>query len=253
MTVSELRTLYRRLPVFPVCAATVIRLARTELSFEQLVRLAESDPVIAGNVIAASNSAARSWSTEIRNVPDAVTNLGEIKCTQVLISAALRPLLVLVGHTDLYHHSLEVAHVNLRLSRATSLLDTADAYVLGLVHDIGKLVLTMAGLEKHLEQLLQANWNRLDAEQAVYGMNHASAGAEIVQKWGLPTEYVNAVAFHHAPEKGGGSQAAMLYLSDQWTDPDGDLLCNRRLQYSLDALGLTMADFSECAGRKLSL
>jgi putative nucleotidyltransferase with HDIG domain len=246
MTRDELSALLDELPVFPVCAAEVIRLARAGLSSEQLIQLAGSDQVLAGSLIKAANSAAYTWSGTVGTLPQAVLYLGETRGTQVLLSAAIKPVLGVIGHRRLYDHALEVAHISMRLTSKTGELNTADAYVLGLLHDVGELLLKLCPSDsaQRVDELVTAGAERLVAEQMVYGATHAEAGADVLRHWHMPAEYVSAVEYHHTPEQGGGVASAMLYLGEQWTDANGDRLCESRLQSALNMLDLNWQDFS---------
>jgi putative nucleotidyltransferase with HDIG domain len=248
MTRAEICDLLDKLPVFPVCAAEVIRLARAGLSTEQLVALALSDQVLAGGLIKAANSAEYTWSGTVGTIQKAVLYLGEVRGTQVLLSTAIKPILAVVGHTKLSDHSLEVADVAVRLASAIPDIGKADAYVLGLFHDVGELVFKVAApqeLAERVEELVAAGADRLTAEHIVYGVTHAQAGADVLRRWGMPDEYVQAVELHHTPELTFGHGAALLYLAEQWTDANGDLLCERRLKHALNVLHLKWEDFSD--------
>ncbi len=77
-----------------------------------------------------------------------------------------------------------------------------EAFISGLLHDIGKLILLDRFPEKCLqilEEARSANCSLWEAEQHVIGTTHAEIGAYLLGIWGLSEPIVNAVAFHHYP------------------------------------------------------
>lgn len=238
-------SLLKKLPAFPACAGEVIRRAATGLSSEDVVRLAGTDQILAGSLIQAANSAAYTWSGTVGNLPQAVMYLGEVRAARVLVSAAMKPILGVVGHQKLFDHSLEVAHVAVQLASEKNVINPADAHILGLLHDVGELLFKIAPPEhgRRLTELVAAGVEKPVAEEMAYGLTHAQAGASVLRHWRMPEEYATAVEFHHSPEKGGSAGSALLYLAEQWTDPDGDVLTDCRLIYSLETLNLTLQNF----------
>ena len=77
-----------------------------------------------------------------------------------------------------------------------------EAFVAGLLHDLGKVVLNL-----YLTKLFATVAGRaetqhvafMDAERSVLGFDHAQAGAQVLEKWNLPPVLVSAVRWHHAP------------------------------------------------------
>lgn len=78
-----------------------------------------------------------------------------------------------------------------------------DTLVGGLLHDLGKLVLSR-NLEGDYQRLLAApdtDPSRLEAERRTMGATHAEVGAYLLGDWGIPAVIVEAAAFHHQPGK----------------------------------------------------
>ena len=72
----------------------------------------------------------------------------------------------------------------------------------GMMHDIGKLILTTAypdqAKEIYHKQEPGSDWQR---EADIFGISHAQIGAYLLGVWNLPNPVVEAVAYHHMPEK----------------------------------------------------
>lgn len=104
--------------------------------------------------------------------------------------------------TDLQSHSLKVA--SLAGSYLSDPREAEDAFMAGMLHDIGKLVLA-SELPSHLEEVLALTaadgLSFAQAELETLGVTHAEIGGYLMGLWGLPYPIVEAVANHHAPER----------------------------------------------------
>ena len=84
-----------------------------------------------------------------------------------------------------------------RLSRRSE-----EAFVAGLLHDIGKVVLNTYLKEQFVRVLIRAAGGEVtyaEAEREIFGFDHAEAGARLLERWNLPSSLVSAVRYHHAP------------------------------------------------------
>jgi len=95
----------------------------------------------------------------------------------------------------------EIATVE-RLSKA----DIDEAFLAGMLHDVGKLVLALNSPKEYEECIAFArdkNVPILEAESNAFGVTHAEAGMYLLRLWGLPDTATEAVAFHHHPCRSG--------------------------------------------------
>jgi putative nucleotidyltransferase with HDIG domain len=113
------------------------------------------------------------------------------------------------------HHSLAVATAARKIAIAEvecgHIVD--DAYIAGMLHDIGKLILS-ANLPTDFKAALEVSHSEhcalWQAELQVFGTTHAEVGAHLLGLWGLPNPIVEAVTFHHRPcDSGAGSFNAL--------------------------------------------
>ncbi|MFN3532374.1 MAG: HDOD domain-containing protein [Candidatus Brocadia sp.] len=104
----------------------------------------------------------------------------------------------------LWQHSMAVGSFAKKIARAENypLKGIDDAFVAGMLHDLGKLVLAINLPERYSEKLTlleKNNISHLEAEMQVFNGTHAEAGAYLVGLWGITDPIVEALAFHHSP------------------------------------------------------
>lgn len=204
-----------RLPVFPAAAAKLLRTSAEEASTFELESIASSDPVLAGRLLSVANSAFFGYPGEIRSLKQAILRLGVPMARKVLMDAAFGPLFASSTLSELWRHSRVVAATAHELAGECG-YDQEIAYVAGLIHDIGRLLMHRCPPEMTAGELdrLASGFPRAYAETVVYGTDHATIGGELLKTWGLPAELVDAVAFHHSPELTDSVLAAILFLAE---------------------------------------
>lgn len=83
--------------------------------------------------------------------------------------------------------------------------ETGDAaFAAGLLHDVGRLVLLLGLTDEYrtvLRRLAVTKEASTVVENEMLGLDHAEIGAVLLALWGLPTELVQVVRYHHAPDR----------------------------------------------------
>jgi putative nucleotidyltransferase with HDIG domain len=106
----------------------------------------------------------------------------------------------------LWSHLMKCANSARAIMQAED-ADAADveaAFTAGMLHDIGKLMLadSLPGEFQNALSLAATNHVPLqEVEREIFGTTHAELAAYLLGLWGLPATMVEAVAFHHSPEK----------------------------------------------------
>jgi putative nucleotidyltransferase with HDIG domain len=207
-----------RLPVFSAVAYRAIGLLKNiETKLSDVESLIHADQGLAGHIIGAANSASVSPRTRVRSVHQAVVRIGMEAARHIVCAALLRKLFESRHSRALWNHSLDVAESAASLATQCGLVDREEAFLAGLMHDVGKLVilnLPMAGVECR-DRLAQCGCPDPVIERIVLGEDHASIGARVLRNWRFAECIASAVENHHRPERNSSPLCSILYLAEQ--------------------------------------
>jgi HD-like signal output (HDOD) protein len=238
----------RHLPVEAGLAQQVFRALGNEREYDvaDLETLAQRDPVLSGSIIRVANSALYSPDRRIGTVRQGISYIGTVATRQLLLAAVMRPLFVSAGLLRLWTHAVQMGQLYGSLASQTDVIAPGEALLLGLVHDIGSLAVHMlprAVVERYQRLTEHGGCPPAYVEQLLFGADHGELGAGILDSWRFPEHLVEAVRFHHQPERSASMTVALLYLTEFWSGLDEDLPsfvrvegCTRRTGLSLESL-----------------
>lgn len=202
-------------PKIPAPSPSVARLldllARSDADNGDMIKVVRQDGVMSAKLLGLCNSAAYGLSAPVSSVEQAVLLLGHIEIHKLVMSVgfsgALSPAMPGYAMQDgeLWRHSLLTAYTAVAVTALArnSTVDPSIAYTAGLIHDIGKIVITHAlnpAAQTNLRQLIEFGAKSLlEAEREVVGCDHAEVGACLLKQWGLPEVLIESVANHHRP------------------------------------------------------
>jgi putative nucleotidyltransferase with HDIG domain len=201
------------LPPLPAAAARALSLARDpESSAEALARVVSTDPALAARVLAMSRSVTYLRRQPPRTLQEAIATVGLRALRRILIAASARAAYRSDDQVaqSLWAHSLATALATEELAKARGgAVAAGDAFIAGLLHDIGKLVLHLSNPAAF------ATLGVFDeqAERRLFGVTHAEIGGQLAEKWGLEPEIVRGILGHHAGD--GGELAACVATADR--------------------------------------
>ena len=159
-------------------------------------------------ILKLANSAAYGISRSISDVPEAIALLGYKNVSNIVLAATVYSIMDkgLSGYAldrgELWRHSLTVAYVSRYIAQITGKVPPEEAYVGGLLHDIGKVVLNdyvRFGYGIIVKMVEEESIPFTEAETRVLGFDHAMVGSLLVEKWGLPDGCKYSTALHHRP------------------------------------------------------
>ncbi|HEX3593899.1 MAG TPA: response regulator, partial [Polyangiaceae bacterium] len=234
VTDPKLRSVFggdNRLPAAPeTYSALTHLLSREDASISDVVSLVQRDTALAARVAQLGSSSFFGVPAGVRGLSGIVSYLGvELMKTLVLtveLTSVFAPTTAPgFSMTAFQSHSLRVAHIAQRMMERGSLGE--DAFLAGILHDVGRLVLASRCPGPFAEALAEqksSGFTLTDAERTVFGVTHAEAGAYLLGIWGLPLDLVDAVLCHHgepATHSGASPIARVVYLANLLAhDPD---------------------------------
>ncbi|MDD3365313.1 MAG: HDOD domain-containing protein [Syntrophomonas sp.] len=199
------------LPALPHVVVKIMKLTEDpNATAQQLNDVLNQDQVMTAKVLRLANSAFYGFPRRIATVTDATVFLGFKTVRSIVMAASVSDLLsqevegYALASGELWRHSQCVA-ISARLIAKNCKFYTVDvAYTAALLHDIGKVVLNSTMKQSYHEVVAMVESENLpftEAEDRILGFNHAVVGAKIAEKWNLPPELVEAIAYHHNPEQ----------------------------------------------------
>jgi len=236
------------LPSFAAAAARILALmSRETVSVHNLEEAARTDPAIAGKLVQLANSALFGLRTPVSTLGAAVIRLGFQTSRKVIAAALMRPLMASAREKSLWLHSMEVADLAEQIAERIEAVDGDEAYLSGLLHDAGALVISRLPLYDvaRLHGLEHGGCPPVYAENLILRQDHAEIGAKLAEYWKLPAHMSEAIRYHHRPEKAGSPLARLLYVAEFLSCNDEDLPSERRLSNALEGLGLRIDDVVE--------
>ena len=240
---ADVNRVIDRLPVFPRAGREVIKHATNpEVTVSDLVKVASLDPVLAALLVQTANSSYYSRVTPVSDIQHAIVYIGLEVTRKVLLGTTFRPIYASPRLQSIWNHSLDVAQAAESLARLSSLaLDPAEAFLGGLVHDVGRLAFAImpAAFLERLYRLTDGGCVLVQAEVCLSGQSHAEVGAETLKEWDFPDGIVEALRWHHRPERSALALSSLLYLAEFVTGSHEDLPSCVRLNTACRQAGVT--------------
>ncbi len=228
MMIERILRSVQHVPAFPVTIRRVTELLQDEnFSVLEVAKVIQLDQAITANILRMCNSAYFGIRSRIGTLNEAVMYLGkENIITAVQISGVSRffkkaPKGYVSQANDLWTHSVSVALMSQILFKRIYDREQPVLYTAALLHDVGKVILgeyVEESFAKIIDLVSREGCSFLEAEERLFGINHASIGARIAERWNFPEEISTAIASHHRPDLTGDTDAIspwLIHLADQ--------------------------------------
>jgi HD-like signal output (HDOD) protein len=197
-------------------------------SFKDLSKIINNDPALVARILQIVNSSLYGFEDKIENVDHALNVMGVEPLNELILATSVMknfkdfPKEIwknLVDMKSFWRHSIACGVTGKYLAQKFGFMNTEKFYLLGMLHDMGSLVLYTQLPEVSKEILIRCKNNKenlSDVEIELLGMSHARVGAHLMKEWGLPQRIYEPVAFHHQPLQSGvyTKETVILHLAD---------------------------------------
>jgi putative nucleotidyltransferase with HDIG domain len=180
-------------------------------SIKELTEIIEKDQAIASRILKLSNSTFYGFRRRVNNIPHSVVLLGFNVLRNAIISVSVMKTFssqdTFEGFdiSDFWKHSVAVAMVSKNLGDKLNYQTSDDCFLAGLLHDIGKIILSQYFqdlFDKILTSARKLCISFYEAERREMPVDHAMIGGHLADKWQLPIEVVDTVKYHHTLNDG---------------------------------------------------
>jgi HD-like signal output (HDOD) protein len=252
----------QKLPTLPQATIRALQIMQDpNYSVPALAQVVGLDQALVARVLQWANSPFYGLRRQVSRLEQAIMLLGSATVRELLLTASIGAMLDRhvsgygLQRGDLWVHSVAVAAGARWLAETRRHPHPDQAFIAGLLHDIGKLVLDVllqaetTWLGEWAERQAQGA-SFVDLERWLTGLDHAQLGGQIAEQWELPAPLVEAITFHHDPARAtiAPDITRWVHLADAAALMLGIGIGFDGLSYQLDqeafvAAGLQQADF----------
>jgi putative nucleotidyltransferase with HDIG domain len=212
------------LEALPIVAQRVLADVRDErTTIEGIASRLGTDQALASAVLRHANSALAMPNRRIASLREGIARIGQRALGDVLVRACAGPMLdrglppYALPRRVAWRHAATASMAARNLAVLLKIGSPEEASIAGLLHDVGKMVLTSVCPEAAAAAVSIARTQRVpvwQAEEQVLGFHHGAVGAALLRSWDLPEAVIDAVALHHQPHLTKNQLATVVYLAD---------------------------------------
>jgi HD-like signal output (HDOD) protein len=213
------------LPLFHGSLPRIAEIVNDEVfSSKDIESLLRYDQVLSARVLRLANSSYCGHRGTVRTLSRAIDVIGFDQVKTLCLSAMLIGMcsgdssLSLEVREQVWKHGYATARAAGELARRRPWINEEEAYTLGLIHDLGWIVMAtcFADYYRHLQELARSRnllpWNL----ESQYSLTHSRIGKWIAIKWAFPEVFQRVMEFHHTPEHSPAfkPEVRMVYLAN---------------------------------------
>ena len=214
---ERLRTVVAQLYSVPSLPSLYFRimdaLNSPDAGVDTIGAIVAKDPAMTAKILQLVNSAFFGIARKVSNAMEAVQYLGVGRVRSLVLSLHVfscfdKLKIPNFSIERVWGHSMATGMLAQKIARAerADRNDLDEAYVAGMLHDIGKVMLASSFADQYASAASLSAERKIpmiEAEKEIFGVSHAEVGAYLLGLWGLPISIVEAVALHHLPRASG--------------------------------------------------
>jgi len=183
-------------------------LSAPSVDLKKVARVIRNDPSMSAQIIRACNSALFSLRRRVLSIEEAAVLMGAERLRTLVLTCSVMDLtgkqLSKSEVQTFWQHSFMTGMLSERIAKWLEYPECEQAYLGGLLHDIGMLpLLVIATEEKSLGTASRRPWgDSLESEQAYFGLDHCEVGRWIGQSWNFFPSFIDVFENHHHPDRG---------------------------------------------------
>lgn len=205
------------LPPLPQVAAQVLRLAADpDSTTDELQRVIATDQALTAQILKIANSAMFGMVREVKTLTQAIMTLGFSTIKSVVIASSAKNLYSRGGtglqERLLWEHALVAALAGRAYAKAFRSPRVEEAFLGGLMHDIGKSVMGIKFPERYgalVRSIYNGEADCLESELELFGFDHTMVGEAILHSWNLAASLEHTVRHHHDPSHAPAEDQAL--------------------------------------------
>jgi HD-like signal output (HDOD) protein len=192
-----------------ICVRVNQMVSSQDYTMSELAELIAQDADISARILRMANSPLYGQRSKVETLTRAVTLLGGEELRNLAMATVAQRTFVgipesLVNMTDYWQHSVTTGVMAQILAKRCNILHSERLFVLGVLHDVGRLVIYLALPNESRDILLITggdNWILSEVEQDVLGFTHLEVGRALLKSWHLPESFQAVAGYHNAPDK----------------------------------------------------
>ena len=217
----------------------------------QLAKIIETDPAIVAGILKVANSAYYGFRGKVTSIQHASALFGTRRLAELITAMSAGTMLgkAMDGYGleagDMWRHSIAVAVMASEMAASVSDDSLESAYMAGLLHDVGKIILNPHVQQRSLlfDQFFMSNpgTSIQDAERHILGFDHAVIAGILCDNWNLPKSISFAIRHHHQPSRADDHQLShIVHLADYYTGKVGMAVTGKAGGQTLDSSSHTV-------------
>lgn len=213
------------IPTLPIVSQKILEImSREDASYQDIVKVVETDQSLALKILKIANSAFYGSLTKIDSLEHAMIKLGMNEVKSIVLGVSVHNFFSKKDNTvfdreRFWQHAIICSQVAKYLAGHYRIGNDDSLFLSGLIHDMGKVVIDQYFHDDFVDiiEYLDSNHTTFsEAEKAILGTTHYQIAAKLLNQWRFPRKVIIYVLYHHAPwaDEGLEKGSVILYLAN---------------------------------------